>query len=327
MSPPGSPDVRLHITLGDPLGVGPEILARALTSWQGSAPVIHGHAEVLARVAAMGLPVPGRNLPAEVREPSGWPAGASPFERPGLAARLALEQAVGLASDQELHALVTAPVDKGRLAAAGFGYPGHTNFLAARAGADVVMLFVAPRLRVAPATVHIPLSQVAEALSRERLARVIEVLARALVTDFGLEQPRVAVAALNPHAGEGGLLGRHEVEVAAPALADARRALGEQGLPVELSGPYPADTVFGAARAGRFDAVVAAYHDQAMIPVKLLALDQAVNVTVGLPYVRTSPAHGTAEDIAWQGKARAGSFLAAMELAERLARRRLRRHG
>lgn len=315
-------EVRLHVSLGDPLGVGPELLARVLTTWSGPVPVIHGHAEVLERVATLGLPIPGRDLPAEVREPAGWPAGVSAFDQPGLAARLALEQAVQVAAGGNLDALVTAPVDKGRLAAAGFGYPGHTDFLATRAGVDVVMLFVAPHLRVAPATVHIPLSSVPKALTRARLIRVIEVLVRALVTDFGLASPRVALAALNPHAGEHGLLGRHELEVVLPALDEARQALHRNGLRAELSGPYPSDTVFLAAQQGRFDAVVAAYHDQAMIPVKLLALDQAVNLTVGLPYIRTSPAHGTAEDIAWQGRARAGSFSAAMSLAATLARRR-----
>ncbi|MDY0000050.1 MAG: 4-hydroxythreonine-4-phosphate dehydrogenase PdxA [Polyangia bacterium] len=317
---------RLHITLGDPTGIGPEVIARALSHWEGPPPVIHGHLCVLERLGReLGLPVPGRDLPAELRQPE---LPRDPFAEPGIAQREALVQAVEAAGRGEVDALCTAPVDKASLSRAGFAFPGHTDFLAAAAGARVAMLFVAPTLRVALSTVHLPLSEVPQALTRERIVETILLGVRALEEDFGLARPRVAVAGLNPHAGEGGLLGHEEGELFEPALAEARESLAGTGLEAELSGPWPADTVFLKAHRGRFDLVVASYHDQGLIPVKLLAPSEAVNVTIGLPYVRTSPAHGTAPDIAWTGKADPRSTIEALRLALELGRRRrARRHG
>ena len=280
--------------------------------------MIHGHRAVLQRVATLGLPVPGEDLPAEVREPAG---PADPFADPGPAQKAYLEQAVASASAGDVDALLTAPVDKARLAAAGFTHPGHTDFLAASAGADVAMVFLSPTLIVVPATVHLPYAEVPRALA-ERLAPTVEILSASLVSDFGKARPRVAVAGLNPHAGEQGLLGAEEQRIMAPALDAARSALADRGLDVEVVGPLSGDTVFAQAAAGGFDAVVAAYHDQALIPVKLLAFADAVNFTAGLPYVRTSPAHGTAPDLAWTGNADPSSTRAALRWALDLAGRR-----
>ena len=283
-------------------------------------PVVHGHRSVLERVAELGIPVPGRDTPATVREPD--PA-VDPFQDPGLAQRICLEQAVAAALAGEVDALLTGPVDKARLAAAGFPHPGHTDFLAAAAGVPVAMMFVSPDLRVVPATVHVPMRQVPEALATH-LAPTLVTTALALQQDFGIARPRVAVAGLNPHAGEGGLIGREERTILEPAMQRAAADLAARGHRVQLLGPLPGDTVFLLATRGECDAVVASYHDQALIPVKLLAFDRAVNLTVGLPYIRTSPAHGTAPDLAWSGRANPGSTRAALELAVSLARNRAR---
>lgn len=312
--------LRLHITLGDPSGIGPEVVARALMGHKGPCPVIHGHQAVLEALGRdLGLPVPGRDLPAEIREPS-WPS--DPMAEPGQAQRATLEQAVEAASRGEVDALLTGPVDKAALARAGFAYPGHTDYLAAAAGVTAVMLFVTPTLKVCLATVHLPLSAVPAALTAPRLADVLVLSVRALRDDFGLERSRVALAGLNPHAGEEGLCGSEEREVFEPALALARRRLVELGLEADLVGPLPGDTVFTRAHAGQFDLVVASYHDQGLIPVKLLGAGRAVNVTLGLPYVRTSPAHGTARDIAWTGRADPESTREALRLAVALGQRR-----
>ncbi len=273
---------------------------------------------MLERVAELGIPVPGRDTPATVREPD--PA-VDPFQDPGLAQRITLEQAVAAAQAGEVDALLTGPVDKARLAAAGFPHPGHTNFLAAAAGVPVAMMFVSPALRVVPATVHVPMRQVPEALETH-LAPTLVTTAIALQQDFGIDRPRVAVAGLNPHAGEGGLIGQEERTILEPAMQRAAADLSARGHRVQLLGPLPGDTVFHLATRGECDAVVASYHDQALIPIKLLAFDRAVNLTVGLPYIRTSPAHGTAPDLAWSGRANPGSTRAALELAVSLAKNR-----
>lgn len=306
----------LHITLGDPLGVGPEVVVRALRDHRGPTPVIHGHREVWERAVRL---VGGEPPSAELWEP----AGDRPFERPGQAQRAALEQAARAAAQGLVDALVTAPVDKAALRAAGFGHPGHTTFLAEQSRASqVAMMFVGPRLRVVLATIHVPLSEVPRVLTRELLVGVIRLGAEALTRDFGLPEPRLALAGLNPHAGEQGLLGGEEETVLGPAVAQARRELESLGLQARLTGPLPGDTVFLQALQGRFDAVVACYHDQGLIPVKLLEFHETVNVTLGLPYARTSPGHGTGQEIAWTGRADARGLSAALRLACELAERR-----
>jgi 4-hydroxythreonine-4-phosphate dehydrogenase len=313
------------VTLGDPTGIGPEVVVRALASYKGPRqgpsqsprPVVHGHREVLDRACELlGLIRPD----LELREP---PTPA-PFERPGQAQLEALDQAVRSALSGEVDALVTAPIHKETIRRAGFDFPGHTEFLAHRTGAEVAMMFATPRLKVSLATIHIPLAEVPAALTAERLTTVLRLTAEALVRDFAVAAPRIAVAGINPHAGEAGILGWQELRVMKPALAAAlpglRRALGDA---LEVDGPLPADTIFRKALDGRYDAVLAAYHDQALIPIKLVAFSQAVNLTLGLPFVRTSPAHGTAHDIAWTGVADARSMVAALDLAKTLACRRL----
>nr|MBA3821724.1 4-hydroxythreonine-4-phosphate dehydrogenase PdxA [Deltaproteobacteria bacterium] len=212
-------------------------------------------------------------------------------------------------------ALVTAPISKTWARRAGFAFPGHTELLAARLGAaHVVMLFAGPRLKVALATIHVPLAEVARTLTTASLRRTIELVAASLVRDFGIAAPRLGVVGLNPHAGEGGLLGSEERELIAPALG----ALP----PATLFGPLVPDAVFRDALGGRYDAIVAMYHDQGLIPVKLVDFDEAVNVTLGLPIVRTSPDHGTAYDIAGTGTARCVSMQRALAVAIEMADRR-----
>jgi 4-hydroxythreonine-4-phosphate dehydrogenase len=200
---------------------------------------------------------------------------------------------------------------------ADFAYPGHTEYLAALAGGgDVVMMLAAEELRVVPATIHIPLAEVPAALTGDGLKAVLRILDRALRRDFGVSAPRIAVAGLNPHAGEGGHIGREEIDVIIPALD----ALRDEGLTIE--GPLPADTMFHASARSRYDAAVAMYHDQALIPIKTLAFDRGVNVTLGLPFVRTSPDHGTAFDIAGRGIANPTSTIEALKLAAEMAAQR-----
>ncbi len=225
-------------------------------------------------------------------------------------------------------ALVTNPIAKRTLDLANLPYPGHTEFLAELAvrycgGARPrpVMMLAAEELKVVPATVHIPLNAVAGALTKPLLRETIRITAAALAQDFGIPQPRIAVAGLNPHAGEGGLIGREETDLIAPVVTE----LAAEGLAV--TGPASADTLFHAEARATYDAVIAMYHDQALIPIKTLAFDRGVNVTLGLPFVRTSPDHGTAFALAGTGKARPGSFIAALRLAAELGKRRAEASG
>jgi 4-hydroxythreonine-4-phosphate dehydrogenase len=218
---------------------------------------------------------------------------------------------------------VTNPIAKSVLYAAGFAHPGHTEFLAALGERHApgrrfhpVMMLAAPELRIVPLTVHIPLAEVPRAISRGLIFETVRTTWDALRRDFAIAQPRIAVTGLNPHAGEGGAIGAEERQVIAPAILE----LQSEGLTV--TGPHPADTLFHAAARRGYDAVIAMYHDQALIPVKTLAFDTAVNVTLGLPFVRTSPDHGTAFDIAGQGRASPESLIAALKLAHDIAARR-----
>jgi 4-hydroxythreonine-4-phosphate dehydrogenase len=220
--------------------------------------------------------------------------------------------------------VVTAPIAKASLYAAGFKFPGHTEFLGELTAAErfdgargPVMMLIAGDLRVALVTVHTPLAKVSASLNVEAIVNVGKVTADALRRDFGIQRPRLAVAGLNPHAGEGGAIGREEIDIVAPAVA-ALRDLG-----IEASGPYPSDTLFPEAMRATYDAAICLYHDQALIPVKMLDFWGGVNVTLGLPIVRTSPDHGVGFDIAGRGVARADSLIAAVRLAAEIAARRL----
>ncbi|MCH9057142.1 MAG: 4-hydroxythreonine-4-phosphate dehydrogenase PdxA [Planctomycetes bacterium] len=326
----------IAVTMGDPGGIGPEVVAGAIVhaaAGREARFVVFGVGAALDRAAAAMRVADGwRACVGRAAEPGGVvvideqaPAAATPPEPTevgGRASMLWVEQAIEAAlrpagDADRADAVVTGPISKQAWAMAGFGrFPGHTELFAQRCGSKRwAMMLVSPRLRVILATTHVPLLAVGSHLSTARVLETIELGAQACVR-LGVASPRVAVCGLNPHAGEGGLLGDEDDHLIAPAIA----AAAEQG--IRASGPHPADTIFGAAVRGRHDLVVAMYHDQGLIPVKLLARDEAVNLTVGLPIVRTSPDHGTAYDIAGQGKADPGSMIAAIELALTLARTR-----
>jgi 4-hydroxythreonine-4-phosphate dehydrogenase len=310
---------RVAISLGDPAGIGPEVVLRALAdaARPDAAWVLYGSGRALEeRARRFGLAVP-TSLGVGVVETG--PADEAPLGRVSAAAGRAAAQAVLAAARDALagrvEALVTAPLNKASLQAAGYPWPGHTELLAQAAGvSDVAMMFVGGGLRVALVTIHRSLRSVPEALDEAEVERVVRLVSRELPR-LGAPSRRVALCGLNPHAGEGGLFGREELEILAPAVARLRA----EG--VDVSGPLPADSVFVRARRGEFDAVVANYHDQGLIPVKLAAFGHAVNVTLGLPFVRTSVDHGTGFDIVERGGADHTSLLEAMRLATQLARR------
>ena len=289
---------RVGVTVGDPAGIGPEIALKAIGDpgvCELCEPVLYG--------------------PASGAEVARYRSGQISAEA-GRASYEAVAQAVADALAGELDAIATGPIHKEAWALAGLEWRGHTELLAHLTSAgQVVMLFEAPRLRVALLTVHVPLSAVPALLTRDKVERMLMLVAGELPA-FGVTRPRLAVAGLNPHAGEGGLLGDEDLAVLAPAIA----AVSDRG--VDVTGPLPADTVFRQAIEGNYDVVVACYHDQGLIPVKLAGFGEAVNVTLGLPIVRTSVDHGTAFDIAGQGVADAGSLIRAVRLAARLARER-----
>ncbi|MEP7116622.1 MAG: 4-hydroxythreonine-4-phosphate dehydrogenase PdxA [Acidobacteriota bacterium] len=285
---------RIAITAGDPAGIGPEIAAKAAAD---------------RRVLEVCQPIVYEATPA------GPFAMGEVSAVAGRAAFDAIVRAVDDAKAGKVDGIATAPVNKAAFAAAGLGWKGHTDLLAHLCGVGrVAMLFHSPKLRVVLATVHVPLRDVSRLLTRELVRETLYLTAGELPY-FGVKAPRLAVAALNPHAGEGGLMGFEDDEVLAPAVRDAQQA----GL--DVSGPFPADTVFVRAARGEFDCVLACYHDQGLIPVKLLAFGTAVNVTLGLPIVRTSVDHGTAFDIAGRGLADHGSLVEAVRLAAELATR------
>jgi len=315
---------QIGITLGDPSGVGPEIIARTLAAAPGTLRQrvrVFGDAGVLVRAAGpqAGVKIEEVTHLAEEDALPGRPAPA------GGAAQIAyLEAAIQAAQMGLIDALVTAPISKTQARAAGFAFPGHTELLAERfAVAEHAMMFAGPRLRVVLATIHLPLAEVPRRLAARDVASAVFLGGRALVKDFGVPHPRVAVAGLNPHAGEGGLFGDEEARVIAPGIEEGRRRLEALGLEVEVAGPVVPDAVFRQALDGRWDLVVALYHDQGLIPVKVIDFEDAVNVTLGLPIVRTSPDHGVAYDVAGTGRVRAGSFAAALALADALATRRV----
>ena len=314
------PPPRLALTLGDPAGIGPEVVLKALASAERpeAEAIVYGPFTALAdRAQRFGLKMPqdlgarAVDIPVEAPIELGKVSAAG-----GRAAAEAVLRAVRDAMEGRIDALVTAPLHKESLHAAGYSWPGHTEMLAEAAGtSDVAMMFAGGGLRVALLTIHRALRSVPDAITRAELLRVARLLHRELPR-FGAERRRIAVCGLNPHAGEGGLFGNEEREVIAPAVAELR----QEGL--DVSGPLPADSLFVRAQKGEFDAVIAAYHDQGLIPVKLAAFGHAVNVTLGLPFVRTSVDHGTGFDIVAKGVAEETSFLAAMKLAAFLVARR-----
>jgi 4-hydroxythreonine-4-phosphate dehydrogenase len=296
--------LRLAVTLGDPRGVGPEVTAQVIARSDVPLILVGPSGTVVKPDVAVGR----------------WDGGSAADA--GRLAGAAIERAVAMALAGEVDGIVTAPIDKSAMAAAGYAYPGHTEMLQALAAApEVAMLMVAERtrlggaLRVTLATVHIPLARVADELTQERLVSQTMLTAASLRDSWGIPAPRVALCALNPHASDGGLFGDEEARVFAPAMSELR-ASG-----VDVAGPFPADTVFTRALRGEFDAVIAPYHDVGMAAFKTVSFGAGVNVTLGLPFVRTSPDHGTALDIAGRGLASSESMGEAVRLAARLASR------
>jgi 4-hydroxythreonine-4-phosphate dehydrogenase len=308
---------RIGITVGDPAGIGPEIVLKALaaTDRPDADYIVFGDMASLAdRGARFSLPTP-QDLGARVVDVAA--AGEVPLGRisaaAGDAAARAVLRAVQEVTAGRLHAIVTAPLQKESLKAAGHPWPGHTEMLAEASGAsDVAMMFVGGGLRVALVTIHRSLRSVPDAVTADEVRRVVKLVDRELPR-FGAKSRRIALCGLNPHAGENGLFGTEERDTLGPAVDSLRK----DGL--DVHGPHPADTLFVRAIRDEFDAVVACYHDQGLIPVKLAAFGRAVNVTLGLPFVRTSVDHGTGFDIAEKGTADAGSLLEAMRLAATLA--------
>lgn len=293
MTVPG-PKPRIALTAGDPAGIGPEIVAKAAAD---------------PGVRAVCEPVIFASNAAGIQ--AGEVSAAA-----GRAAYDTIVSAVDAAKRGEVDAIATAPINKLAFALAGLPWKGHTDLLAHLCGTPrVAMLFHAPQLKVVLITVHVPLREVPALLTPALVGDTIRLTAEALPR-FGIARPRLALAGLNPHAGESGVLGTEDDAVLAPAIAAARAA------GIDVRGPFPADTVFVRASRGEFDCVLACYHDQGLIPVKLLAFGQAVNVTIGLPIIRTSVDHGTAFDIAGRGIADAGSMIEAVKLAAQLAERR-----
>jgi 4-hydroxythreonine-4-phosphate dehydrogenase len=315
------------LTIGDAAGIGPEIVVKLHAQGLPAACVVYGDLGALTRAARMlGSAVQCiaiealQDVPADPRPgylyvrpthpslPEDLPLGRVDA-RAGSAAVNALRMAIDDAMQQRVRAIVTAPLNKESMHAAGIDFPGHTEILAEQSGTEhVAMMLVNDQLRVILATIHIPLAEVPHTLTIELEKRTIELAHQACLA-MGIHAPRIAVAGLNPHAGEQRKFGDEDLDIIAPAIALAR-ARG-----IDATGPWPGDTVFMRARQGEFDICVAQYHDQGLIPIKYLGLDQGVNVTVGLPFVRTSVDHGTAFDIAGKGVADSSSLRAAFDLA------------
>lgn len=304
----------LVVTTGDPRGIGPEVAIRALEHFSRQHPT--------ASVYIMGPegPLDAAGLSALAEK---YARSPSENEAAGTVAARAIERAVDSALAGDVHAIVTPPLHKPSLHAAGWNVPGQTEMLAELAGVEHVGMLMAaettrlgPPLRVLLATTHLPLRAVADAVTEDLLVEQTVLLAGALRSDWGIDAPRIALCAINPHASDGGLFGDEEERIVSPALARLRRA------EIETSGPLPADTVFTRALGGEFDAVVAPYHDVGMAAFKTVSFGTGVNVTIGLPFIRTSPDHGTAFDIAGTGRADATSMVEALELAHTLAKRR-----
>ena len=326
----------LAFSLGDPAGVGPELACAAWLERRSAslAPFfVVGSISVLAGAAqARGIEVPLLAIDAPdaaaecfndvlpVLDIAGLDyAPGAPSKAGAELALQSLEIATGLVRGGAAAALVTAPVAKAQLAAIGFSHPGQTEYVAERCGVaprNAVMMLAGPSLRVVPVTVHVALAEVPGLLTAELIRNRTAIAAAALTRDFGIEHPRIALAGLNPHAGEDGRFGREEFDIIAPAVA-LLRAEG-----IDVTGPLAADGMFHAEARARYDLAVCMYHDQALIPLKALDFDHGVNVTLGLPIVRTSPDHGTAFSIAGTGQARVGPTLAALKMAGECAARR-----
>lgn len=321
--------------MGDPAGIGPEVTLKALARreiYRDCRPLVIGDGRVLARaLEIVGAPLSLRTI-KETEEAdfrygkvnlldldnlrrNNWKIGkaSSPC---GRATYEYIEKAVALARNGSLSAITTAPLNKEALQKAGINYPGHTEILAKlTVTRHYAMMLVGGNLRIVLLTIHLPLRKALRLVTRERILEKIKLTAQSLKRQFSLKNPSIGVAGLNPHGGEENLFGQEEEEIISPAVKEARK----KG--IKARGPFPPDTIFRRAREGEFDAVVAMYHDQGLIPLKMIAFHRGVNLTLGLPVIRTSPDHGTAFDIAGKGIAEPGSMIEAIELAARLARK------
>jgi 4-hydroxythreonine-4-phosphate dehydrogenase len=325
----------LALTAGEPAGIGGEITLKAWLARDRAALqpffTIDDPARLERLATALDLAVPVKRIAAPAEAvgvfatalpvlPQAFPALIEPGRldaKNAPAVIAAIASAVKLVTGRAAAALVTNPIQKETLYAAGFSYPGHTEYLGALAGGmRPVMMLVSPELRVVPVTVHVALKEALAALDTPEIAAVGRIAVEALRRDFGIARPRLAVAGLNPHAGEGGAMGREEIEMIEPAV----RMLRDDG--IDAVGPLAPDTLFHAAARRRYDAALCMYHDQALIPLKTLDFDRGVNVTLGLPFIRTSPDHGTALDIAGKGVASEASLIAALRLATEMSGRR-----
>ncbi len=313
---------RIGITLGDPNGIGPEITAKAVCSAElKDRCELHVYGSRVVFRAAEKLV--GMDGLYKFHEISGF---EDEHLKPGTVDKTAgkasleyINAAVTDAVNNKIDAIVTAPISKESIHAAGSVYPGHTEMLRDMTGAgDVVMAFSGGNFMVALVTIHVALKQVPELITRDKVLNTIRVSFESLKNEFSINNPRIVVCGLNPHAGEAGAFGTEEIEHILPAIEVARKG------GIDVTGPLPADTLFYQAKNGRWDLVVAMYHDQGLIPFKMLAFDVGVNVTLGLPIIRTSPDHGTAFDIAWQGKADPTSMIEAISLAATLAQNRIK---
>ena len=324
-------EISLAVSSGCPCGIGPEVVVGALAEFLPATPrvrvVVYGDDRALAEAARVRR-VDLRALPrVEFRAVSSlegrvWGA---PDERAGEAQLAAVDGALDAVLRREADAIVTAPVSKYAITRSGTPFHGHTEYLAAKAGsARVVMLFAGPRLRTSLVTTHLPIAKVSGAITREKVRESVRMTVQSMLDDFTVVCPRVAVTGLNPHAGEEGLLGDEEAEVIAPAVDEVRALYLDRA---EVFGPLAAEAAFRGAKERRFDAVVAMYHDQATIASKLLDFGDAVNVTLGLPFVRTSVDHGTAYDIAGKGRAESRAMRAALDLATKMVMARGPRFG
>jgi 4-hydroxythreonine-4-phosphate dehydrogenase len=306
--------IRIAVTIGEPAGIGPEITLKSLLSEEATGicrPLIVGSAAVIEEAAEkLSIAINPSVEILDVGDIRGrdFPRGRSTAEG-GRDCAAYIRKAVELALSREVDAIVTAPISKESLKMAGIGWPGHTEMLAELTGTkDFAMVLCGGPIRVILVTIHTALSNVPALITRERVLKTI-IMAKRTCAVMGIEKPRIAVAGLNPHAGEAGIFGREEIEAISPAVEDACK----MGIPV--FGPFPPDALFNKVYKGEFDLVVCMYHDQGLIPLKMIALDKGVNITVGLPFIRTSPDHGTAYDIAWKGIADPSSMIEAIKTA------------
>jgi len=337
---PSNSNKLIGITMGCPVGIGPEVILKFLQQnldGLGFMPIVFGFPAVFKRAAAElgldleliswspGSPVlaphrPGRVYicqPASITLDDTRLTWGKPTSETGAAMAACISACFQLVKSGDLAAMVTAPISKHALKLAGYSYPGHTEMLAQLSGSnEFAMMMAGARLRVTLVTIHVGLAEVAGLISSSKIVKLINITGDSLKGDFGIKIPRIAVAAINPHAGEGGMFGHEEEDIILPAIKSAKA----QGWDVE--GPFPPDTVFNKAYAGEFDTVICMYHDQGLIPFKLLHFEDGVNVTIGLPIIRTSVDHGTAYDIAGKGLANPLSMQAAFETAAEIANNR-----